>query len=369
MAYCTNCGAQVDDNAKFCGVCGNKMPIKQQPQKTNTRKTVYDGTIHKCPNCGAGLSSFVKNCPECGYELRGTDVVESVSAFARRYAVTTSNAEKVDLIRTFVIPNTKEDILEFAILASSNIDEGSFTRDNVVVSGGATQSEVSEAWMAKFEQAYHKAAILLEGTSEFQRIERLYNQKHLQLQSAKKASSRRSFWTRNQSWLGIVGGIVLLLVLAVGIPLMAWGSGERKLEKQVKQIEAYIAEGNYDAALTTAYAMDDNYSDSWSETRANLIQRIKDLQGQSENHDGKVQIPTTNFKGSQYSDAIASFTSAGFTNVKAEPYSYDAMVGWVDKLMNAEGEVEEISINGETSYKKGGWVIPDTPVIIRYHHK
>ena len=116
MAYCTNCGAQVDDNAKFCGACGNKMASNPQPSKSTARKTTYDGAIHKCPNCGTGLASFVKNCPECGYELRGADGAESVSDFARRYASTTSNEKKVDLIRTFVIPNTKEDILEFAIL-------------------------------------------------------------------------------------------------------------------------------------------------------------------------------------------------------------------------------------------------------------
>lgn len=66
---------------------------------------------------------------------------------------------------------------------------------------------------------------------------------------------------------------------------------------------------------------------------------------------------------------VTIFESAGFTNVKAEPYTYDAIVGWMDKLMNAEGEVEEISINGDTSYDKGGWVSADAPVIIRYHHK
>lgn len=129
------------------------MASNPQPPKSTARKTTYDGAIHKCPNCGTGLASFVKNCPECGYELRGADGAESVSDFARRYASTTSNEKKVDLIRTFVIPNTKEDILEFAILASSNIDTSAYTRDTVVESGGVSQQEISEAWMAKFEQA------------------------------------------------------------------------------------------------------------------------------------------------------------------------------------------------------------------------
>ncbi len=376
MAYCTNCGAQVDDNAKFCGACGNKMASIPQPPKSTARKTTYDGAIHKCPNCGTGLASFVKNCPECGYELRGADGAESVSDFARRYASTTSNEKKVDLIRTFVIPNTKEDILEFAILASSNIDTSAYTRDTVVESGGVSQQEISEAWMAKFEQACQKASLMLTDTPELKKIEDLYEKKKKSLNTAKVTS------VGGKVVKGIFGNefvkIMLPFILLMAfIPLLFMGigrfigvgGGEEKLEKQVKQVEAYIAEGNYDAALTAAYAMSDNYSSSWTETRSNLIARIKELQGQSENHDGQVQIPTKNFYGDRYTDVVTIFESAGFTNVKAEPYTYDAIVGWMDKLMNAEGEVEEISINGDTSYDKGGWVSADAPVIIRYHHK
>lgn len=374
MAYCSNCGAQVDDNAKFCGICGNKMSAIPQPPKTNARKTTYDGTIHKCPNCGVGLASFVKNCPECGYELRGADGAESVSEFAQRYSTANSNDKKVDLIRTFVIPNTKEDILEFAILASSNVDTAAYSRDTVVVSGGVSQQEVSDAWMAKFEQAYQKATILLNGEPELKKIEALYEKKKKSLNTAKATSvgGKVVKGIFGNEFVKIMLPFVLLMALIpliFGLSECGTGSGEKKLEKQVKQVEAYIAEGNYDAALTTAYSMSQSYSSSWTETRANLIARIKSLQGQSENHDGQVQIPTKSFYGDQYTDVVTIFEAAGFTNVKAEPYTYDAIVGWMDKLLNAEGEVEEISINGETSYDKGGWVAADAPVIIRYHHK
>lgn len=67
--------------------------------------------------------------------------------------------------------------------------------------------------------------------------------------------------------------------------------------------ELYIAEENYDAALTVAYSMSDNYSDSWSETRANLINRIQALKSESEgtsvDNEGKVQFPTKTLEGEQ----------------------------------------------------------------------
>lgn len=374
MAYCTNCGSFVKDGAKFCGVCGSKVePATQADVKTEgteaKRKMKYDGEVHKCPHCGATLSSFTRTCPECGKELRGTESAESVSDFSRRYAAATSNGKKVDLIRTFVIPNTKEDILEFAILASSNIDEGSFSRDNVVVSGGVSQTEVSEAWMAKFEQAYQKATILLQGDPTLDRITKLYEEKKKSLSSAKVKS------VGGKVVKGIFGNdfvkiMLPFVVLMLIIPLVFsfTGTSEKKLEKQVKQVEAYIAEENYDSALTTAYAMSDNYSSSWSETRANLISRIKELQGESEHKDGEIRIPTKDYSGEQYSDAVAAFETAGFTNVKAEPVEYDLLTGWADKLTETKGSVEEISINGNTSYDKGGWASPDAAIIIRYHH-
>ncbi len=386
MAFCTNCGGYVEDGVKFCGHCGAKMtvtktvntppvpPIKPTEPRSSQRESFYEGQIHKCPNCGATLSSFVKNCPDCGYELRGASSTYSVQEFSRRYASAANNSQKNDLIRTYVIPNTKEDILEFIILASSNIDSNTYSSSDVVVSGGVSSQDITEAWMAKFEQAHQKANLLLSDDPYLEKINKLYADKKKALENARSKSKK------NKVVKGIFGsktaGIVALFALLIGIgiifPLLMGGSGERKLEKQVKQIEAYIAEGNYDAALTTAYAMSDNYSTSWSETRASLIKRILDLQGKGEgneieSHAGLVQIPTQRLTGKQVSDVMSIFTTAGFTNVTKEPVSRDLLTGWLDKITDTKGEVDEISINGDTHFSPGAWVDPDCPVIIRYN--
>ena len=34
------------------------------------RKTVYEGQLHKCPNCGELLDAFRSHCSSCGYEIR-----------------------------------------------------------------------------------------------------------------------------------------------------------------------------------------------------------------------------------------------------------------------------------------------------------
>lgn len=384
MAFCTECGGYVEDGAKFCGKCGKRMTAdsasyqelksrtEQPKMRGSKRETVYEGEIHKCPNCGTTLSSFVKNCPECGYELRGTSGSYSVQEFSQKYASANSNAKKIDLIRTFVIPNTKEDILEFAILASSNINASAYSRNSVVISGGVSQQDVSDAWMAKFEQAQQKANILLTDDPYLEKINKLYSDKKKELVNARTVSVGKKV-------LNVIFGndfvkvmapfLILMIFIGVGFPLM-FGGGEKKLEKQVKQIEAYIDEGNYDAALTTAYAMSDHYSDSWSETRASLINRIQAMQGKdgttSEDHEGKVQFPTESLTGKQASDVISILESAGFTNIKEEKVQTDLLTGWMDALIETKGEVEEISVNGSTDYTKGAWMDPNTPIIVRH---
>ena len=50
---CPACGTQVNNGAKFCPNCGEKLPTKKF-----------------CPNCGAEVSANAKFCPECGTKLQ-----------------------------------------------------------------------------------------------------------------------------------------------------------------------------------------------------------------------------------------------------------------------------------------------------------
>ena len=157
MPYCTNCGCQITDNAKFCSNCGSAINSSKNDQ--SERKTVYEGNIHKCPNCGEVLQSFVANCPACGYELRGNMAADSVRKLYWELNRTTTPAQKDLIIRSFPIPNSKEDILEFMIMASSNIL-------------GEDDRDIYEAWLAKFEQAYQKAVLLFGQTMILQKFNR-----------------------------------------------------------------------------------------------------------------------------------------------------------------------------------------------------
>lgn len=170
MSYCSNCGKELEEGVKFCSECG------QSVGKSNFRKEMYDGEIHKCPQCGEVLGAFVSVCPSCGYELRGVKTATSIKDFSLKIEQVVSDEQKVTLIRNFPISNTKEDILEFMILASSNIT-------------GEYNESVFNAWLAKFEQCYHKAALAFGEEVYFEKIKNLYDRTTKQISKEKTAHS------------------------------------------------------------------------------------------------------------------------------------------------------------------------------------
>lgn len=82
MAFCSNCGQQLDDKAKFCSACGTSRSV-QQTANENKRKTVYEGEIHKCPNCGEVVDAFTAKCPACGFELNNKKVSSVLQDFIK----------------------------------------------------------------------------------------------------------------------------------------------------------------------------------------------------------------------------------------------------------------------------------------------
>lgn len=195
MAFCINCGQELAEGAKFCASCGNAVGASQNGAKEQ-RKTVYDGELHKCPNCGEQLGSFVTSCPACGYELRGTKVTSVVNELAQKLERTESVEQKIDLIRNFYIPNTKEDICEFFILATSNMNTGGYD---------------VEAWYTKLEQAYQKARLLFGTNLDFSYFQELYDKASKQKKKL-KIGLFISKW-----WMCFLGSIVTIIGLYLEI--------------------------------------------------------------------------------------------------------------------------------------------------------
>ena len=216
IKYCSKCGKEININSEFCTNCGAQINyIKEAKYTTNNenniisregkiennknsseqRQVVYDGKIHKCPNCGEVLNSFVANCPSCGYELRNISNPDSIKELYRKLELLEENRvdrktssvilgelgfnnnlsktdeQKIALIRSFPIPNTKEDLYEFFVLSKSNIDIDLYQTPGI----RDARLALSNAWKAKFEQAYQKAKLVFKNDDTLYEIEEMYN--------------------------------------------------------------------------------------------------------------------------------------------------------------------------------------------------
>lgn len=195
MPFCTNCGKELSDGAKFCANCGASTGAADNSKRTS----VYDGEIHKCPNCGEVLSSFTANCPSCGFELRGANSSRSVTSFADKLENAKSQEQRVSLIRNFPVPNTKEDILEFMILASSNFDS-------------QLDKASSDAWLAKIEQCYQKGKLLFKDDPYFIGIQNAYDQAYEKVKNTKKSKKNKSIITLALHTIGLWGGLLIFVI-------------------------------------------------------------------------------------------------------------------------------------------------------------
>jgi len=149
----------------------------------------------KCPACGAQIESFVTRCEYCGHEIKGVGVSGQLSRFkqeledAEKQALVELKERKdemdpfnrffknlgenmdngndstqgiirskqIPVITNFLVPNSREDIVEFLILAKSQV--GSLKVGLMEKMNEATHKKQAfkSAWKAKCEQVVAKA--------------------------------------------------------------------------------------------------------------------------------------------------------------------------------------------------------------------
>lgn len=320
VIFCTKCGAKNNFEAKFCQSCGSPIQIINNSQKVeksfevpqniklsySERKQEYAGKLIKCPSCGEILDAFVFKCPLCGYELRGVCSNQALSElFAKLEAIdlqpdnnvqlkkhnnsgeiTEKEKQKISLIRNFPIPNTREDLYEFLIMAFSNID-----MEHIEGVNDSSQSEsdkaISEAWRAKYEQAYHKAKISFGKLPEFQELNIKFTNK------INKHEHKKNMYRK-----GIVIFIAIYIIAGIlgMFYMMADTSRKQKvvdaenerLELLLEDIQECIQDGDFSKARALCTSLTFNVSVSlqserdakkhWNEVREELISTIEDAE-------------------------------------------------------------------------------------------
>ena len=83
--------------------------------------------------------------------------------------------QKANTIINYSVPNTKEDIFEFMILACSNINVKQGIDD-----------VVSKAWLSKLEQVYQRAQITIKNSNDLIQIKNIYDSKKKEIKDKNK---------------------------------------------------------------------------------------------------------------------------------------------------------------------------------------
>ena len=84
----------------------------------------------------------------------------------------------------------------------------------------------------------------------------------------------------------------------------------------------------------------------------------------TEQTDGKIRVnySSSDFEGNNYEQVISQLEKQGFTNIKTQKID-DLVTGWITK----DGEVEEVKIDGYSSFSTNSRFAPDVEIIVSYH--
>lgn len=155
-----------------------EMEKAKAAQKSAPKSNKY-GDVRKCPACGAMVESFQTKCPECGYEFVNIEAnnttqqlvkkLEEIDAHntnseifhgaAKFLGADSATERKVQIIRTFPIPNTKEDLLEMISLTHANSETSE--------EASTSEEKIASAWQEKYKQLILKAQITLRDDPDF----------------------------------------------------------------------------------------------------------------------------------------------------------------------------------------------------------
>lgn len=327
--FCIRCGEKNNVGARFCQSCGASLEDVEKEQTEEVykerqhwqsayaeRKQEFAGKIIKCPNCGEILKAFITECPSCGYELRCADSNNTLKELVARLdaidlrpdvvsqekhkknselnVLTEKDKRKIDLIRNFPIPNTKEDLYEFLIMAASNVDTEHIEGWNA---SGQSKGEkaLSEAWKAKYEQAYLKATISFGNLQEFQELNEAYLDK-IQQYERKKSIFNKIFIVFFTAFM-LLGFISFSFMIKEDATRQkAIDAENERLEIILNDIQKCIEEGNYTKALslnaTLYFNISENFTSAvkakehWDDVRKELYDVIENAK---ENEFGTIE--------------------------------------------------------------------------------
>lgn len=171
-------------------------------EEPTERKQVFAGTIRKCPNCGAQITTDTAKCPACGFIIEKEKVSSSMEEFAKKFVSFQDESKKKDFVESYPVPNNKEDIRGFLNYAANQRD-----KDYTTLKDKAFWTTV---WNNKCRLIVNQAFDVFGTESDFMQYLRDYK-------SGVEKSSEEVKKIRNRLLLGKIAKISVVAVLVLAI--------------------------------------------------------------------------------------------------------------------------------------------------------
>lgn len=176
------------------------------------------GDVKKCPNCGEPVEPMAVKCSACGYEFRNVEALKSSQRLAEKLEAINEayrgkkieqnmgfgmkqdvtifevGREQVTAIKSFPVPTTKEDLLDFAISMQSRWNSSTMEDD---------QLGLKSAYKAKYDECVNKAQILFPNDPMFQGVFEQYQ------------ADKKNIWANMSTQKKALLGLVLFIVLSI----------------------------------------------------------------------------------------------------------------------------------------------------------
>jgi len=165
--YCSQCGNEIIENARFCNNCGHPIPQKEESNSAGNQQAFLDAVediqqklreIDNRKKDPIKKENVIKSAIKVA--KKGVSAIDSVfnNSFEEKKL-----ADKKQLILNYPLPSSPKALANFAKYINS-----------VIVSKKREPDALTDAWKDKLKQIYLFAETKLSTSQEFMEIQKLY---------------------------------------------------------------------------------------------------------------------------------------------------------------------------------------------------
>ena len=146
----------------------NDIAVKDEPRRTIPKINISRNNLNIKNEVENAKKEDVKSLEKEKTKTKNAIVASDVKTLSIALSSTKSEEKRYNILKNFVIPTEKEEILNFMYLAKSNFEPKYYARNY-------KKDDLQGAWCSKIIECYEKAEVILD-SNEIAPVEKIYNE-------------------------------------------------------------------------------------------------------------------------------------------------------------------------------------------------